>query len=51
MLTIVLALLILSLPFVLARVTSANSRNADRRGLSPVRVRVDQPQIERRRSR
>jgi hypothetical protein len=51
MLSLVLALTILSLPLVLARVASSNSRNARRRDLAPVPVRVQRPQIERRRVR
>ncbi len=51
MLSIVLALTILSLPLVLARVASLNARDSRRADLAPVRVRVERPLIERRRVR
>jgi hypothetical protein len=51
MLSVVLALTILSLPLVLARISSSNKRDADRPELAPVRVRAQRPQIERRRVR
>ncbi len=51
MLSVILALTILSLPLVLARVASVNTRDSRRTHLAPVRVRVQRPQVERRRVR
>ncbi len=51
MLSVVLVLAILALPLILAQAASVNQRNARRSDLAPVRVRVEAPRIERRRSR
>jgi hypothetical protein len=48
MLFVVLALTILSLPLILARVASSNARNSRQRQLAPVRVRAQRHQTQQR---
>ena len=48
MLSVVLALTILSLPLVMARVAASRARDARRPELAPVRVRVQRGQFVRR---
>lgn len=51
MLSVAVALVVLCLSFILVQVASTNARNAERRELVPVRVRVEGARLERRRMR